>query len=140
MTFDDRRRLALSLLRDKGVAAWVAAPPIHRLLWRVGVDVAPPHFASPWGNVALLAPLMLPLTFALMPLNADSGWEAIWEAVSGAFFGGLAASLGYRQQAATYALPKWEDLEADTPPGGAPSRVRSSSQFLRSGAVSRRTM
>jgi hypothetical protein len=117
MTFDDHRRLALSLLRDKGVDGWIAAPPIHRLLWRVGVPVLPPSFAPLPINVALLASMLLPVTFALMPLNADSGWEAVREALSGAFVGAVFASWGYRRSAADYGLPPWEDLDrAAAPP------------------------
>ena len=33
-------------MRQKGVRSWTAAPPIYRLLWRLGIKVRPPLFAS----------------------------------------------------------------------------------------------
>lgn len=41
-----RRSRALALLLDKGLKRWQAAPTFYRVLWRIGVDVPPPHFAT----------------------------------------------------------------------------------------------
>lgn len=41
-----RRSRALALLLDKGLKRWQAAPTFYRVLWRIGLDVPPPHFAT----------------------------------------------------------------------------------------------
>jgi len=48
-----KRSAALELLKARGVPASEAAPLLHRLLWRCGIDVPPPHFSSFWFNAAL---------------------------------------------------------------------------------------
>jgi len=54
MNKESRRAAALELLKARGIPANEAAPHFHRLLWRCGIDVPPPHFASFRFNVAFI--------------------------------------------------------------------------------------
>ena len=46
MTSNPRREAALELLAATGLNPWNYEPPLVRVLWRIGFDAPPPHFAS----------------------------------------------------------------------------------------------
>lgn len=120
MTFEDKRRRALAMLKRKGVGGWTAAPPACRLLWRLGVRVPPPHFASTAVNAAVLTVMILPITLVVFTLNASPWGEALWELASGTVLAGVGAALAYRKEAEQHGLPSWLDLEHDEPrPSGS---------------------
>ena len=48
MTFAERRDHALTLMAHTDVAPSRYAPPFYRWLWRLGVQIPPPHFAGAW--------------------------------------------------------------------------------------------
>src|SRR4051812_10526784 len=39
-------------LKQRGISEYTTAPPFYRLLWRMGLETPPPHFAS-FGSIAL---------------------------------------------------------------------------------------
>ena len=52
MTFHARLHAALGILERTGISPLIYAPPLHRILWMVGVPLRPPHFASTVLNAA----------------------------------------------------------------------------------------
>lgn len=46
MTHDEKVAFLLDDLARKGIGRYTVAPPIYRLLWRLGIEVKPPLFAS----------------------------------------------------------------------------------------------
>jgi hypothetical protein len=115
MTFEDRRRRALAMLEEKGIAGWVAAPSPYRLLWRLGVRVPPPHFAGLAANAAVLTVMVLPISLAALSIDSSSWGWARWETAFGAMCGGVGGALAYRQEADKHGLPSWLGVEHDEP-------------------------
>ena len=46
MSFEQRKERALELLQATGMMSSHYAPPLTRLLWKAGINSAPPHFQS----------------------------------------------------------------------------------------------
>ncbi|OYO31385.1 DUF6404 family protein [Janthinobacterium sp. PC23-8] len=46
MNFEQRKTRAMELLQATGMMRSHYAPPLIRLLWKAGVQIAPPHFQS----------------------------------------------------------------------------------------------
>src|ERR1700687_157801 len=51
MTHSEKVELLLKDLTQRGVRQYTVAPPLYRLLWRLGIEATPPHFASFWSLV-----------------------------------------------------------------------------------------
>jgi membrane associated rhomboid family serine protease len=116
MTHAEKVAVLLRDLGQKGIGQYTIAPPAYRLLWRLGIEVRPPHFASFWSIAAPMA-----LGFAIV--WGIFMWLAVWQqrgsvgsgvasaAVAGLFFGVTMAAY-YRWRASKLALPRWEDYPA----------------------------
>ncbi|MFZ6755548.1 DUF6404 family protein, partial [Undibacterium sp. Dicai25W] len=50
MNCSRKRGAALKLLESIGISRSNYAPPLVRLLWRVGIDIPPPHFGGIFTN------------------------------------------------------------------------------------------
>lgn len=110
-----RRELALQILSKTEIQVSNYSPPAVRLLWRMGIDCPPPHFARFWpvffisgvyfgvmlGLFMWLATLYRPLfLLSSVPFGA---------AIAGCCFGFFMASyyaIGRRK----YKLPRWEEI------------------------------
>lgn len=111
-------RHALQAMADANVPAGMRAPPLHRLLWRMGLRVPPPLLASFSANLLLMGGL-----FGLL-------WSVLWQALmwllfelgpfplaitvgsavmAGLLFGVMMALL-MRYQRRRYQLPAWKTL------------------------------
>ncbi|MEN4953262.1 DUF6404 family protein [Stenotrophomonas sp. TWI819] len=111
-------RHALQAMADANVPAGMRAPPLHRLLWRMGLRVPPPLLASFSTNLLLMGGL-----FGLL-------WSVLWQALmwllfelgpfplaitvgsavmAGLLFGLLMALL-MQYQRRRYRLPAWKTL------------------------------
>ena len=120
----DHQAKVAYLLKDfeqRGISTYTAAPPFYRLLWRLGFEVTPPHFAS-FSAIAQLTGAGFGVAWGLFMCLfvwsvAGSGailsvFIAIIPAVvAGALFGILMAAY-YRWQAKKLALPPWKDYPA----------------------------
>jgi uncharacterized protein DUF6404 len=119
MTRDEKIAHMLNDLAQRGIGRYTAAPPFYRLMWRLGLDVTPPPFASftstalvmgsffavAWGAVMwLMVWRTLPLTFTIMVA-----------AIAGACFG-LAMAAYHRWRMKPLGLPPWQDYPG---PGAA---------------------
>jgi len=108
----ERMDAAVRELERLGVEGFTAAPPLFRLLWRVGVDVRPPLFL-PFGRFALLSGSFFAVGwFALRWLGRGGQlmgtveFEVTLAIVTGAAFGILLAAY-YRHRARSLQLPSW---------------------------------
>jgi Family of unknown function (DUF6404) len=119
--FEARREAALRLLKTTGIRESNYCPPLLRLLWRLGIQVPPPHFAS-FGATAVLAGAFFAFSWGAIM------WLLLWRsagmtatavigtsAIAGAFFG-LLMSAYYAYGRKKHGLPDWGSLVAT---GGA---------------------
>jgi hypothetical protein len=97
-----------------GVSPGTAAPPLWRLLWRMGLEVPPPLFLGFW-------PLALAMGAGFGMVWGGFMWLALWShqglpswlavgaaAGAGAMFG-LSMAAVFRYFARRYKLPSWAD-------------------------------
>lgn len=117
MPASDRLRRALALLEPLDLPRGTKAPPLHRLLWRAGIEVPPPLLASWRFNAVLMGSLFGPLFAALSatltslrPGASQSVLQIVVIAtVAGAVFGALTAT-SFRSEARRHRLPAWDSL------------------------------
>lgn len=111
-------RRALQAMADAKVPAGMRAPPMHRLLWRMGLRVPPPLLASFSTNLFVMGGvfglLWGVLWRALMGLVLDLGSLTLGISIGGAVMAGLlfgvVMALLMRYQRRRYGLPAWKTL------------------------------
>ena len=109
----------LEEFKQRGIGQYTTAPPLYRLLWRIGIEAPPPHFAS-FGSIALLMGLFFGVFWGLVM------WFTIWReddmpialalttsAIAGLLFGVIMAAY-FRWRARKLALPPWQDYPNKT--------------------------
>jgi membrane associated rhomboid family serine protease len=112
MTHEEKVAYLLRDLGEKGISQYTIAPPLYRLLWRLGIEVRPPHFTS-FGSLAALMAVAFGIFWGIFM------WLTVWQqrsspslvgtaALAGLFFGVIMAAY-YRSRARKLALPRWED-------------------------------
>jgi Family of unknown function (DUF6404) len=125
MTNDEKIAYFLRDMRQKGVRSLTAAPPIYRLLWRLGIKARPPlfgSFRSLFWRWAVLYLCFFLLSWWGQGIWWGQGashfwwWEGGSHSISGLVASAVAAvSIGVimaaiiRRQARKLALPRWED-------------------------------
>ena len=115
--FVAKREEALRLLKSTGIRESNYCPPLLRLLWRLGLQVPPPHFAN-FGATAVFAGSFFGISWGLLM------WLFFWQgagmkptavvgisAIAGALFG-LTMSAYYAYGRKKHALPSWRTLGA----------------------------
>jgi hypothetical protein len=116
-TFESRKAEALRLLGATGINAANYLPPAIRLLWRLGVEVPPPHFA-PYGKSALVSGacfacgwggVMYLLRYVVPGLSFSVHGLAIASLAVGVLFG-LSMATYYAYGRRRNRLPRWEAL------------------------------
>ncbi|MES2130110.1 MAG: DUF6404 family protein [Pseudomonadota bacterium] len=120
MEFKQRRAAALALLAQTGIMRSNYEPPLLRMLWRAGVEVPPPHFATSW-KVGLIAGAYFCVAMGtLMWIVGLFGQQRALEALAGSalvagLFFGLAMAAYYAYGKRKYGLPDWEQLTRQAP-------------------------
>lgn len=116
MEFSEIHKLALDELAKTGMKTRNCLPPIHRLLWRFGVNIRPPHYSSFVEIVIWIATLFTLLFGTLMTLITgahDGQFLTNFSFSAGiGFLLGLFMAFYYRHGNVKYGLSKWEDLGA----------------------------
>jgi hypothetical protein len=115
METNQQREAALKLLASTGILRSNYEPPLLRLLWRLGLNVPPPHFASFWGNAVVSGVFFAVGWGSLM-------WFLLWSRqgmslavflvaaiVAGVLFGATMAGY-YSYGKRKHALPSWREL------------------------------
>jgi hypothetical protein len=115
MTYPHRLETALAHLAGTGIMKSNYAPPLFRILWRMGIFVRPPHFASFSSNFLLAGAWFGVVWGAIMWFFVWPGagkppvFAAITALVAGALFG-LSMALYYRYGARKHQLPGWSQI------------------------------
>ncbi|MXP48975.1 hypothetical protein FD733_04710 [Pantoea sp. Eser] len=112
--FERKRARALALMAEKKIWGSHAAPPLHRLLWKMKINLPPPAFSAFWLNVVVFG-AMYTLTLPLLllfpsPTVARFGvTPVIINLIAGLFFGLAMARFNYRRKK-VHRLPDWDQL------------------------------
>ena len=107
-----RREASRAVLTRHGLER-SASPIFHRLLWRLGIPVRPPHFEEFSVNVALFGGLMAVLWSAASFIMNSVEVPLLVEAKAGLIFAtfmGLSFAAIFTIQSRKLGLPRWEDL------------------------------
>jgi hypothetical protein len=113
MTHQEKVEHYLNDLAHRGISKGTAAPPLYRLLWRLGIEVPPPLLAS-FGSLAVMWGVLfgvgwgLIMWFTFWRDNMPPAIALISSLFAGATFGVIMAAY-YRWRASKLALPRWED-------------------------------
>ena len=116
MKTDQRREAALKALASAGMHRSNYEPPLLRLMWRLGWNVPPPHFAPFWGN-AIVSGLFFGIAWGVLV------WFMSWSRQGMSLAGVLIAATGagvlfgatmagyYAHGKRKYSLPSWHELQ-----------------------------
>jgi hypothetical protein len=118
MTYPSKLSSALAMLAATGIGRGSYEPPLYRLLWRVGLFLPPPHFASFGFNFVFNAAWFATLWGAIMWLLlwsqlGGSGVVATITAVAAGVLFGLTMAAYYRYGARKHGLPLWSRLKVE---------------------------
>ena len=115
MTLDPRRTVALKLLAATGMWRSNYEPPLLRVLWWLGIDAPPPHFAT-FAQTALVSGTGFAFCFSLVMwlIEGSQSAKPLWAmllkvAISSVLFG-LFMARYYAYGRVKYALPRWSEL------------------------------
>jgi hypothetical protein len=106
--FDVRRVEALRILASTGMWRSTYEPPLYRLVWRLGVEVPPPHFAPSRQVFGVTCGLfVVGMWLAKLVLGAPlSMTDVLWAGLLSATFLTVFYAIGRH----CYSLPRWEQL------------------------------
>ena len=119
MTLTSKIQFAVDTAIARGIGRFDAAPPIHRLLWAVGIDARPPHYASFGRNALLMGGFWgawMAVFGAAYALHLHPGGGAdmivkpICIALLAAVAFGLVMAMVFRSRARKAGLPDWNEL------------------------------
>jgi len=130
MTFTARLNIALAILARTGIRPIFYAPPTHRLLWRLGFRIRPPHFSGQLANI-LFAWLVVapPIVLLRLALSNDTLAGNLADGAQLGFFVALLAATRFGKVAEDHGLPDWSDIDSPD----QPFRSSSSTHWLRDG-------
>jgi hypothetical protein len=113
MRFQQKLAAALELLASTGMWRSSYAPPLHRLFWKLGASVPPPHFLSFTANF-VLAGVSFGVFWGLAMWLTGSLHQGLSRLTAAALFAGLLFGLGmaayYRYGARKHRIPLWRDF------------------------------
>lgn len=115
MSNNSRRSKALTILADTGMSRSSYAPPYLRLLWRLGIDIAPPHFMPCW-RTFLITGIWFGFSWgAIMSVlfwnqHRLPGQLAAGVSVGAGLFFGLSMAAYYAYGRRKYQLPDWNSI------------------------------
>ena len=118
MNYPSKLSSALAKLAATGMSRSSYEPPLYRLLWRIGLFLPPPHFASFGFNFVFTAAWFGTFWGATMWLLVwsqlgGSGVVAVAGAVAAGVLFGLTMAAYYRYGARKHNLPPWSRLNAE---------------------------
>ena len=118
MTHKEKLNKMFDELSKKGINKNIFAPPIYRLLWKIGIEIPPPLFSS-FMSIFLFSGIFFGLLWGLLmwillwrPENLPIAIAVIGSAMAGVLFG-LSIAAILRRKAKKYNLPLWKDYGKD---------------------------
>jgi hypothetical protein len=117
MNIASKRTAALELLARTGMRRSSYEPPLLRLLWRVGMDSPPPHFAS-FGQNLVIAGIYFGVAWGLgwailAKVILDIPGTVVWAACAAGLLFGLSMATYYAYGARKYHIPRWATFDGD---------------------------
>ena len=118
MTHKEKIKKMFEELPKKGIKQYNFAPPIYRLLWKLGVEIPPPPFSSflydfLFAGVGFGTLWGLLMWFVFwQPKNFPAIIAIISSAMAGILFG-LSMAVILRHKAKKHNLPLWKDYDKD---------------------------
>ncbi|WP_414698987.1 DUF6404 family protein [Oligoflexus sp.] len=117
MTFQEKLRHALDLCQDSKIKSYDYQPPLYKLLWRLGIEKAPPHFTGfyeNWISIGTITGIPWTLIMAAPGLFQDVSRSDFFPLLVGGccssvFYGYLMAKRCERQ-AKRFGIPLWKDF------------------------------
>ncbi|WP_139217291.1 DUF6404 family protein [Collimonas sp. OK607] len=108
---------ALGILKTTGIWRSNYAPFFHRMFWRAGVSIPPPHFASFGFNVVFTGGWFavvwgFAMWFLVWSRGEMSGAGAVLASILGGLIFGVSMALCYHIRARTCNLPLWSQIKA----------------------------
>ena len=115
MSYPPKINAALALLAGTGMWRHSYAPPLHRVLWRAGIPVPPPHLASVTLNTVFFATrfgLVCSIVIGILNWFGQdmSGHATVGMIIFFSALYGVCIALCYRQVARKYSLPRWSSF------------------------------
>jgi hypothetical protein len=115
MDFHSRRARSLAILKDTGIWRCNYEPPYLRLLWRMGIDMPPPHFMPFFQTVILAAAWFsgawgVCMWFSVWSQQGLNPTAAIAISSCAGLFFGFSMALYYAHARRKYSLPSWTSL------------------------------
>ena len=111
--FEAKRSAAVRLLQQTPIKAANFLPPMVLLMWRLGIQVPPPHFAS-FGLNALWSGTFFGVIWGtfmwLFQWRQEPFFVVIGAPVLAGILFGLIWALYYAHAHKKYKLPNWKDL------------------------------
>jgi hypothetical protein len=118
MDFDNKLADALAALEATGMKRRKYAPPLARLLWRLGLRIPPPHYAS-FAQNALSNGVYFAVAWgagmwvAVWSRQGMPLWLVLGAAVLAGILFGLSLAVVYQRDAKRYLIPRWKDFRSD---------------------------
>ena len=115
MTHSDKLERMQKHLAGLGISPSTAAPPIWRLLWRLGIELPPPLFMGFWPAAFFMGSFFGVFWGVVMWLlmwgrsGLPLAFAALLALVAGVLFGLLMAAV-LRSQARNKQIPAWKDF------------------------------
>lgn len=114
-SFDERLRLALALMDEKGIGKTTSGPPFHRLLWKAGIRLPPPLMTGFVANALLMGAMFGVLWSATMWLlswarQGVPASDALLMALFSSVLFGLAMAAVNRHLSRKHGIPAWRDF------------------------------
>jgi hypothetical protein len=119
MSFQQKRDAACALLAARGIKRRYYAPTIVTLLWRAGVEIPPPHFASFLPTFLFAAGMFSASWGVIMWIlfwshQNMSGLEAVGYSVFTGVVVGVVVANYYQNSARKHSIPTWRDFKGGT--------------------------
>ncbi|PHM60634.1 hypothetical protein Xsto_03791 [Xenorhabdus stockiae] len=120
MTFEQRKARAIAIMESKNMDRSYYAPPLLRLLWRMGFKTPPLPFISFW-QITLFAGSFFELGFWV--IKWLFGWLLDWQheetsliavivsSIVGGLFFGVFTAVNVRWTKTFHDLPDWDSLD-----------------------------
>ncbi|NIF73491.1 hypothetical protein F3J16_25390 [Burkholderia sp. Ap-962] len=106
---------SLEILDSKGISRSSSAPFLHRMLWKIGIEIPPPHYLKWVQNFALSGVFFGPTWGALMYLLSlnrtpmSIGIAVFASMAAGAVFGICYATMTW-SKGRKHGVPGWNEI------------------------------